>query len=334
MNESRYREAEQRLFAQEGVTPTEHRVHLHRLDVDVRVQEVGDGVPTLFIHGGPNSGSTWMQLVARVEGLRCLILDRPGTGLSDPPPEPVRPHNLRRYAETLPIDVLDALGIDRAHLVVSSFGGMIALYSAAAHPARFDRMVQMACPAMAPGQSTPPFMRIILTPGLGRLVSMLPPNRRVGDLVLRQIGHGASLDAGRIPDSFKDWSLAMQRHTDTMVHETAMIASLGGLHGFDESLTIPDDVLAGVIAPTYFLWGEDDTFGGAETARRVVAAIPDAALEMLPAAGHLPWLDEPDHAANVVMTHLLKRSAPHVVPSAQAPRRIGPGSTARSDWQE
>lgn len=153
MDELRYREAEQRLFAHEGVTPTEHRVHLDRLDVDVRVQEVGDGAPTLFIHGGPNSGSTWMQLAARIEGLRCLILDRPGTGLSDPLPEPVRPPNLRRYAETLPIDVLDALGIDRAHLVVSSFGGMIALYSAAAHPERFDRMVQMACPAMAPDSS-------------------------------------------------------------------------------------------------------------------------------------------------------------------------------------
>lgn len=150
-------------------------------------------------------------------------------------------------------------------------------------------------------------MRVISTLGIGRLIGMLPPNRRASDMVLRQIGHGASLDAGRIPDSFKDWSLALQRHTDTMVHETAMIASMGSLSGFDESLTIPDDVLAKVAAPTFFLWGEDDTFGGVDTARRVVSAMPDAELEMLPAAGHLPWLDDPDHAASVVIAHLLGR---------------------------
>jgi 2-hydroxy-6-oxonona-2,4-dienedioate hydrolase len=305
MNERRYREAEQRLFDHERIIPTERRIHLDRLDVDVRVQEVGEGAPTLFIHGGPNSGSTWMPLVARISGLRCLIVDRPGTGLSDPLPDPVRPANLRAYAETLPIDVLDALEIERAHLVVSSFGGMIALYSAAAHPARFGRMVQMACPAMAPGQQTPPFMRAILTPGVGRIIARLPPSRRAGESVLRQLGHGASLDAGRITDAFQEWYLALQRDTDTMIHETAMIASMGGLSGFDLGLTIPDRVLAAVTAPTCFVWGEDDTFGGAETAKRVVTTMPEAELEMLPAAGHLPWLDDPDHVALRVIAHLV-----------------------------
>lgn len=320
MDELRYREAEQRLFAHEGVAPTEHRVHLDRLDVDVRVQEVGEGEPTLFIHGGPNSGSTWMNVVGRTSGLRCLVLDRPGTGLSDPLPDPVRPHNLRRYAEALVVDVLDALGIARAHLVVSSFGGMVALYSTAAHPERVGRTVQMACPAMAPGSGVPPFMRLIMTPGVGRLIGMLPPNPRAARMTLRQIGHGASLDAGRISDEFTDWYLALQRHTDTMRHEGEMIASAGGPRGFDQSLVLPDDVLARAVSPTYFLWGEDDVFGGREVAERLVAAMPDAELEMLPAAGHLPWIDDPDHAARVVVAHLLgpRGNAPEPVTEAWA----------------
>lgn len=305
MNEAAYRDAERRWLQSQGVEPTEHRVHLERLDVDVRVQEVGDGAPALFIHGGPNSGSTWMQLVARLTGLRCLILDRPGTGLSDPLPDPVRPDTLATYGDTLAVDVLDALDVDRAHLVVSSFGGLVGLYSAAAHPERFDRMVQMACPAMAPGSRTPAFMRVIMTPGLGRLIGMLPPNPKAANMTLRQIGHGASLDAGRIPDEFLDWYVALQRHTDTMANEVAMIAKAGGPFGFDQSLTIPDEVLARVTTPTHFLWGEDDTFGGRDTAQRVVAAMPAAELEMLPAAGHLPWIDDPDHAAMIVMSHLV-----------------------------
>lgn len=318
MDELRYREAEQRLFAHEGVTPTEHRVHLDRLDVDVRVQEVGEGEPALFVHGGPNSGSTWMQLAARVDGLRCLILDRPGTGLSDPLPQPLDPHDLSSYAEALPLDVLDALGIERAHLVVSSFGGTVALYAAAAHPERFDRMVQMACPGMVHGMRTPPFMRLIMTPGVGRALGMLPPNLRAARMTLRQIGHGTSLAAGRIPDVFLDWYVALQRHTDTMEHEGAMIANAGGPRGFDTSLIIPDDVLARVTTPTHFLWGEDDVFGDRVVAERLVGAMPHATLEMLPAAGHLPWLDDPDHAARVVMTHLLGRQGQGTARTDQA----------------
>lgn len=143
-----------------------------------------------------------------------------------------------------------------------------------------------------------------MAPGLGRLIGALPPNHKANRSIMRQIGHGASLDAGRLADVFMDWYLALQRHTDTMGHERRMIAGAGSMLGFDRSLTIPDEVLARVTAPTYFLWGSDDTFGGVEVAERMVAAMPAAELEMLPSSGHLPWLDDPDHAARVVSDFL------------------------------
>jgi pimeloyl-ACP methyl ester carboxylesterase len=77
------------------------------------------------------------------------------------------------------------------------------------------------------------------------------------------------------------------------------------MFGFDPALTIPDEVLARVGTPTYFLWGEDGTFGGVEVAHRLVVALPAAELEMLPRSGHLPWIDEPDHAARVVSGFLV-----------------------------
>lgn len=304
MNESQYREAEEAWFASQGVEPAERRVRLPRLDVEVRVQELGEGAPTLFIHGGPNSGSTWMQVAGRVRGLRCLILDRPGTGLSDPHPSPVGRHSLTSIAAVMAVDVLDALEVERAHVVASSLGGFIALHSAAARPDRFNRMVQMACPAFAPGMRTPPFMRLLMTPGLGRMIRSLPPTPKANRSILRQIGHGTSLDTGRIPEEFLDWYLALQRHTDTMAHEGRAIARLGTPFGFDSSLTIPDEVLSRVVAPTCFLWGEEDTFGGVEVAHRIVAAMPAAEFEVLPAAGHLPWIDDPDRAAEVVTSFL------------------------------
>jgi 2-hydroxy-6-oxonona-2,4-dienedioate hydrolase len=309
MDELRYRAAERALWSSVGCTPTEHRVHLPTNDVTVRVQEVGSGPTVLFLHGGPNSGSTWAPLVGHLAGLRCLLVDRPGTGLSDPLPRPLTGERVESFADGFVADVLDAMAVDRAHLVGSSFGGYLALRSAAAHPARVDRMVQMACPAFTPGMRIPPFMRVISLRAGRWLLGTLPPSERAGRSTLRQIGHGASLDAGRISQPFLGWYLALQRHTDTMGHEVAMIASAVRWTGFDERLTLREDVLGAVHAPTAFLWGADDTFGGREVAEPFVASLPDATLELVPDSGHLPWLDDPARAARFVRRHLVGRRA-------------------------
>ena len=154
-------------------------------------------------------------------------------------------------------------------------------------------MVQMACPAFAPGMIVPGFMKGLTLRPVRWLMNALPPSERVGKGMLRQIGHGASIDAGRIPQEFFDWYLALQRHTDTMRNESETIGRSGSLRGFPPELTIPDEILAAVTTPTLFLWGEDDTFGGRDVAEHVVGLMPDARLEMRPDSGHLPWLDDP-----------------------------------------
>src|SRR5687767_5615639 len=77
MDELAYRAAEGRLWKSVGVEPVERWLHLERNDVDVRVQEVGEGPPVLFIHGASTSGASWARLVARFPGYRCIVLDRP-----------------------------------------------------------------------------------------------------------------------------------------------------------------------------------------------------------------------------------------------------------------
>lgn len=295
MNATKYREAEQHLWASVGLEPSEQYVALPRIGVKLRVQEVGEGEPVLFIHGGPNSGSTWAPLIEHFDGFRCLMVDRPGTGLSEP--YPVTRENHRAFGDVFIGDVLDGLSIESAHVVASSFGGMLALRSAAAEPQYVRRMVQMAAPAFAPGSSTPPFMRAIGVGPIRRLINNLPPNARANHSILRQIGHGASLDAGTIPQGFFDWYLALQRYTDTMKNDGAMISHFVSLRGFDPADNIPDEVFAGVAAPTLFLWGCDDGFGGEDVARDVTSRMPNAELVMLPDSGHLPWLDDPASVA-------------------------------------
>lgn len=304
-----YAGAEAALYADAGIPDErieDHRLHLATLDCDVRIREIsqdGAGEPVLFLHGGPNSGGTWAYLIAQLDGFRCLALDRPGTGLSEPLPNPLSIRDLDTYAEHLATDVLDALGIERAHVVGSSFGGMVGLRSAAAHPERVARMVQMACPAFAPGMLAPPFVRLLGTP-LRHVLARLPQDVRAHRMILRQIGHGHSLDTGALPQAFGDWYFALMDLTDTAASEQTIMAESVTWRGFDPTLDLSRDQLAAVTAPTHYIWGEDDGFGGREVGDRMIALMPNATIEYWPRSGHLPWLDDPVRAAKVVTNHL------------------------------
>lgn len=303
-DEQRYREAERRLWASVDVEPTERRLRLARSGTDLRLQEVGSGPPVLFVHGGPNSGSTWAVLAALLPDFRCLLIDRPGTGLSAPLPGARDVDEVIRFGQTFVGDLLDELELPSISSVASSLGGYLLLQAAAAEPARVDRVVQMGCPALVPGMRSPGFMRVMGTPVLGRVVRALPPTDRASRMILRQIGHGASLDAGRIPEVFLEWYLALQRHTDTMANDGAVIAQAAGPRGFDPQVFLSEELLAHVKSPQLLHWGTADSFGGEDVARRLAGLLPDATLDLVPGAGHLPWLDDPQRAADAVRSFL------------------------------
>ena len=304
MNEGLYRAAEERLWRSLGVTPTEHRLRLSRNDVTVRIQEVGEGNPVVFIHGANTSGASWAALASRLRDHRCLILDRPGTGLSEPIRGPLNAERVAHLADTLVVDVLDALGLDTADVVATSLGGYIGLRSAAAHPDRMRRMVQFSWPVGAPIDWLPWFMRIMAIPGVGRLVAAMPATERSVRMTFRRIGHGVSLDAGSITREDLDAYLAMLRHTDTMRNELGasgvFVSPLRGLR----QMLLPAELLGRVRTPTHFIWGEHDPFGSPKTGRDLVALLPNATLEVLAGAGHAPWLDDLDYCAAAVRRHL------------------------------
>ena len=300
VNESKYREAEARLWNAHGLSPSERFVRLPSTGTRVRVQEVGEGEPVLLLHGGPNTGSTWVPLVHAMPGFRHLLVDRPGTGLSEP--FAIRPSNLAEVGARFVGDLLDGLGLERAHVVASSFGGHLALRSAAHDPSRFGRMVQLGCPALVPGDTTPPFMKVATNPVVRWLVPRLPTSIERQNATLRQIGHGASLDAGRIPRVFSEWYLAMWRHTDTAKNEFAMIG--GGID--DPTIELTPDLFAAAKVPTSFLWGADDAFGDERLARNLVAMMDDAELTMVPDAGHLPWIDFPERMGSAATAFLTR----------------------------
>lgn len=103
----------------------------------------------LFVHGTAGAGPVWAPLVHELRGVRCLLLERPGRGLSAPVDYPS--YQYKSLVVDLLTGVLDALGVDRAHVVGGSIGTVWALRLAAARPSRVDRAVLIGAGPVAPG---------------------------------------------------------------------------------------------------------------------------------------------------------------------------------------
>ncbi len=291
-----FRGAEERLWRSVSVEPRERFVKL-RNGATIRVQEVGEGSPIVFVHGGTNAGASWAPLFAHLDGVHAIAIDRPGCGLS----EPVGGERgfatiaeVQRFADALIVDVLDALDLDQAAVGATSYGGMFAFRGAAAHPSRISRIVEYSWPVGATMEKVPAMLRMSAIPGLNQLTARIPPTRGAVKMMVRQIGLGAALDNGKFDDTMIDWFLALLRDTDTMVNEVRTTPQVfRPIAGLNPEVVFEPELLARVTAPVLLLWGADDPNGGERVARRFTAQLPDAELQLIPAAGHAPWIDEP-----------------------------------------
>jgi pimeloyl-ACP methyl ester carboxylesterase len=91
--------------------------------------------------GGSNAGSSWARLAVRLSGFRCLLVDRPGCGLSVPLRGRLDADGMQHVARTQLADLLDARELHSSQVIATSYDELTALLSAAAHPDRIDRSV-------------------------------------------------------------------------------------------------------------------------------------------------------------------------------------------------
>lgn len=295
----RYRQSEQRLWESVGVKPRDRRVRL-RTGETVRVQETGDGPAVLLIHGAANAGTSWMSLMAKLPDFRCIALDRPGCGLSDPiAGGPLRDIDaIETYADRLLTDTLDALELPSAAVLATSYGGYFAVRGAAANPTRVDSIVEYSWLMGAPMDKVVMSMRLSALPGMRAMTAKMPVTRTMVKMLLRQIGLKRAIDTGTFTEEMIDWYLSVQRDTDTMANDLRSSPKIiTSLRGLNERMLHTDEILARVTMPTLFLWGDEDPNGGELVAKKFVARVPNAQLEVIPQAGHAPWIDELDHCA-------------------------------------
>jgi 3-oxoadipate enol-lactonase len=232
--------------------------------------ERGSGPAVVLLHAGIADRTMWREHLQPLSdpGFRVLALDLPGFG--DAPAETSMPWDRV-------LGAMDALDVERAVLVGSSFGGAVAMSIAAIAPQRVTGLMTVSAPV--PGVE--PSVR--LEAAWEAEESAL----EAGDL---DAAVTAVLDAWLLPDAPEELArrvAAMQRRAFELQAgreiEGELADPLGDdLHG-----------LAGLRVPVCAVAGELDMSDFRDGAEALAAAIPGARHALIPGVGHLAPLEAP-----------------------------------------
>ncbi|MDE3113360.1 MAG: alpha/beta fold hydrolase [Chloroflexota bacterium] len=293
-------DAQARLLAESGSDATSRFVTLGTPAMRVHVLEAGRGAPVVMIHGGNSVAAAWERLFAALQDdVHVFAPDRPGCGLTDGV-DYRRVLSFRDHSLAFLDALLDALGLARVSLIGNSIGGWWSLAYALAHPERVERIVCLGEPA-ASGSRIQARHRILATPGLNALLyaTALRPRRNSMRAQLR----GLVAHPERLSEAFLDLAYAAATLPGARIAWTSMIERF--VSGFSApcGTFAMREQLRALPHPVLFVWGDRDGCPprwGAELCRY----LPAASLEVLPDAGHLPWLDEPARVAELVRAFL------------------------------
>jgi pimeloyl-ACP methyl ester carboxylesterase len=257
--------------------------------------------------------------VANLPDYRCLLLDLPGHGLSDP--VDYGSPDVQTLVTDIIESVLNALELDKISLVASSSGGTMAYWYALARPQQVERIVQLGCPFLLEGSPIHMFTRLLTIPHLNRfLIRLLPVNIKAMRNIYSQIGHGPAIEDGRIPACFLEWALQLTAETNTMTSTLNLVEAGMNWRGIRPEAVIGQAELASITQPTQYIWNEGDPDGGESLARETAKRTPNSELHLLPGNGHLPWLDAADEVAGLIRDFLQLIQMPPVATTGE--RRI------------
>lgn len=250
----------------------------------------------VFVHGNPGPSQDWAGLLASVgEFGRAVAWDQPGFGRADKPAG--FEHTVPRHAAFIEA-ALDALGIDRVHLVLHDFGGPWGLEWAATHTDRVASLVLINTGVLR-GYRWHLMARIWQTPLLGELFNAVSTRsafratlrrtdpRLPADFVDRL--HAVSSDPATKRAVLRLYRASKQRHIDEWSARTA-------------------GILRPLDLPALVVWGAKDVFLPVEQAHRQLDVFPRAEVEILPESGHWPFADDPAAVERVVSAFLRRET--------------------------
>lgn len=242
--------------------------------------EAGSGEPVILVHGASAAGITWYPVIGPLSAhFRVFAPDIVGYGESDKPSTAYDPPYYCAWLAAF----LDALGVQKAHLVGHSKGGAIGLRFALGHPARVKSLVLVDSAGLGIGAS--------FTVLLAMLCYNLFPSRATGLWVTKQVMHDP-----------RNLDPALGEYIDEVTKAPGGRRAL--LRGRAHT-RIPPEQLGQIAQQTLIIWGEGDRLIPVARAKAAAKALPHAQVHVIPQAGHSPFFDQPQ-AFNDVLIRFLR----------------------------
>jgi pimeloyl-ACP methyl ester carboxylesterase len=276
---------------------------------------MGRGPDMLLLHGlGATKSSFFDTAAALSRDYRVHALDLPGFGSSSKPA--TAPYNAAYFAESV-LGLMDALGLDRAHLVGNSLGGRVALEVGIRAPERVNG-VALLCPAVAfvkRKRGYHPLVRL-LRPELGILPHRFG-RRTISNQFLSLFADPSAIDpsvADIVVDEFQRiYGSPGARLAFLSAARNVYLDRPFGRDGFYPRL-------AGLQRPALFVWASHDRLIPAALARHVAEWLPAAEQIVLDACGHAPQVERPEQV-NGLLRRFFARVDALETPAGVAARR-------------
>ncbi len=256
--------------------------------VRTNVHVAGSGPPVLLLHGSGPGVSAWVNwrlvLPALAKNFQVVSPDQLGFGATGRPAD----GRYGRVAWTRhAIAVLEALELERVHVVGNSMGGAIALSIAALRPDLVDRLVLMGTTGVA----------LDLPPGLDQVWGYTPDRERMRALV-ELFAHDPSIATADLVE------LRYRQSADPDARSSYEAMFPAPRQRWLDDLALPDATLRAIEQPTLLVHGREDRVIPFSASLRAFELLPNAELHAFGHCGHWVQIERTGRFHQVVTDFL------------------------------
>ena len=255
------------------------------LKTGIAYDDIGSGIPTVFVHGFPLRRTIWKpQLQGLHQLCRCIAPDLRGFGES----RVEGPYTIDRYADDI-AELLDARLIRRALIAGCSMGGYITFAFWRRHS---DRVLGLVLCDTRPGADS--------EAALAKRREMICAAREKGSSAVADL-----MIESLLGPSTRRRSPEVEREVRAMISSAPVEGVVGAIEAM---MARPDSTptLASIDIPTLIVTGEEDAIAPVKDAEAMRDRIQGSVLEVIPGAGHLSNIERPA-AFNTVFGEFLGR---------------------------
>ncbi|GIV65915.1 MAG: alpha/beta hydrolase [Chloroflexota bacterium] len=242
--------------------------------VDLAVEDHGEGIPLVLIHGFPLNRRIWQPIVPLLKSKAHLIIpDLRGFGES---PREVEGYSMRLLAADI-LQLLDRLNIEKAVIAGHSMGGYVALEFAHAYPHRLKGLALVASQADADS----------------------PERRQARLITAREVrSRGIRYIADGMPSKLSA-DVEIQRQLNQIILTCDVAVVVAALKAMadrrDANLWLPE-----IQVPVLAIAGANDQLIPLERSQSLVKLVNKGWVIEIPEAGHMPMMESPQRTAEAL----------------------------------